>query len=531
MKPTRRDLLALGGGTFAGLLFTPAPWKLLNDSAKWTQNWSWIPQPARGPVDVKYTACALCPNGCGLRVRMAAGWPVGIGGAAGHPVSRGALCPLAFGAHQLNWHPRRLRQVKHRGRSANWDAATAAFQKASSEGPIVIVDGRPGRAASAIYRRFAKEHDGGYEIVFPPEVRTLAPYAQWSGVPVTALAYDLDNARTIVSFGAPVLDGWGGPGLARRWSADADLRLIQIESELSRTASLATEWIAIRPGSEAALAGDLARVLVEEGLVAVRGPISETAAEETGLSPEQVRTLARTIAANGPALAIAADESPAVAALNVVLGAVGARGGIVRKAAAEGPEPCAKPPRVVLIDSTVPWDEANTWGAEVFRFTAWEGDRNSADWLLPAPGFLEEVAEVRGSVISAVETYALSARLAAPPAGVKGLAEFLGASVESEIQARCAALLREGKGTLWRPVDGNPVPIQSVESAAKVYDELLAGAVWCGDRPHDRALRCDLKQWPTAAPSRRGPGTEWSVPVRPPLATKLYQESDLRSEI
>ena len=33
-------------------------------------------------------------------------------------------------------------------------------------------------------------------------------------------------------------------------------------------------------------------------------------------------------------------------------------------------------------------------GAEVFRFAAWDGGGSNADWLLPAPGFLEELTDV-----------------------------------------------------------------------------------------------------------------------------------------
>ncbi len=111
MKVTRRDLLVWSAGAAAGLLVTPVPWKLLDDTSIWSQNWPWIPQPARGPVDVKQSSCTLCPHGCGMKVKMAGGWPVGVAGVSSHPVSRGALCPLGFGAHQLNWHPRRLRDA------------------------------------------------------------------------------------------------------------------------------------------------------------------------------------------------------------------------------------------------------------------------------------------------------------------------------------------------------------------------------------------------------------------------------------
>ena len=152
MKVTRRDLLVWSAGAAAGLLVTPVPWKLLDDTSIWSQNWPWIPQPIRGPVEVKQSACTLCPNGCGLKVKMAAGWPVGVSGVSSHPVSRGALCPLGFGAHQLNWHPQRLRTIRHGARPSTFAEARTAFAKACSEGPVVVIDGYPGRAASSCIR-------------------------------------------------------------------------------------------------------------------------------------------------------------------------------------------------------------------------------------------------------------------------------------------------------------------------------------------------------------------------------------------
>ena len=116
MKVSRRDLLVWSAGAAAGLIVTPVPWKLLDDTSIWSQNWPWIPQPAHGPIEVKQTSCTLCPKGCGMNVKMAAGWPVGVAGLGSHPISRGALCPLGFGAHQLNWHPQRLQFVRHGSR-------------------------------------------------------------------------------------------------------------------------------------------------------------------------------------------------------------------------------------------------------------------------------------------------------------------------------------------------------------------------------------------------------------------------------
>jgi len=499
MKSTRRDLLAWTGGAVAGMFFTPVPWKVLSDVSIWTQNWPWIPQPPRGPVDVKETTCTLCPNACGLRVRMAGGAPVGVAGLPSHPISRGALCPLAFGAHQLNWHPARLRDVLHRGRKSSWDEAAAAFRKAMGEGPIAIIDGRNGRAASALYARFAAAHGGSYSAVRSPEEKALAPYEKWTGVPAAALGYDLENARTIVSFGAPLLDGWATPGrFTRLWSeraaasSDPELRVIQIEPEQSRTAAFAWKWIRVRPGSEAALASSIARVLLEERLVSARGPMPPDTAAQTGIDPEVIRQLARTIVERTPAVVIPAGENESVAALNVILGAVGARGGIIRRNSGADLQVCAGPPgpaRAVVIDSAVSWDVTPNIQAEVFRFAAWHGDDTTADWLLPAPGFLEEKTDMPTPPASAIEHRAVVEPLLIPPPGVKSAADFL-AEIEPSIPAK-----------------------DSRSAAAK-----------------PREFHCELREWPqsSAAPAPPSWTADWTLPVLPPLSAKLFQESSLR---
>ncbi len=548
MKVTRRDLLFWGAGAAAGLIVTPVPWKILDDTSIWSQNWPWIPQAARGPVEVKQSACTLCPQGCGLRVRMAAGWPVGVAGVSSHPVSRGALCPLAFGAHQLNWHPLRLKSVLHRGTASSWPNAQAALAKAQKEGPVVIIDGYPGRAASSVMEAFAEKKRGEYRVVFSPETKSLLPYESWSKVPASALGYDLENAHTIVSFGAPLLDGWGTPGrFTRLWAeraadrTDPELRLIQVEATLSRTASRAWQWIPIRDGSEAALAAGLARVLLENQLVQTRGPLPALsladAAGQTGLTEDAIRDLARTMIAQRPVVAVANRENPAVAALNVVLGAVGTAGGIVRKTKTARPyssaETALPSARAVVIDASVPWDYVPQTDAEVFRFAAWDGGGSKADWLLPAPGFLEELKDVPTPPASATESYAIAPSLTKSLHETHGAAQFL-ASIDSAlptheqiIHARCQNLFRLREGNLYAQ---EITPLAKIESAQKLEDQLSKGAVWMGTPSKSGMIRCERKEWPafTAAIPAETWSESWATPVLPPLAPKLYQESSLR---
>jgi anaerobic selenocysteine-containing dehydrogenase len=548
MKFSRRDLLIGSAGATAGLLLTPVPWKLLGDVSIWTQNWSWIPQPAHGPVETKHSFCTLCPGGCGVRVRMVANCPVGIAGTRSNPVTQGALCPLGFAAHQLNWHPLRLREVRHRGRASSWAEAQAAFEKARSEGAISIIDGRPRRAASSVFEAFTQRQNGSYQTVLSNESEALAPYAAWSGVSASSLGYDLENARTIVSFGAPLLDGWGTPGrFTRLWSERAagasgpQLRLIQIEPSLSRTAARAWRRVSIREGSEATLAAGVARVLLEEHLVNARGPMPQRSlaevAAQTGLTAEAIRDLARKMVENRPVVVIAADGNPAIAALNVLLGAVAVPGGIIRKQEHVPSHVPAKPAvgslRAVLIDSTVPWEFVPQTGAEVFRFAAWDGGGNGADWLLPAPGFLEELTDVPAAPTLSVDTYAVALNLAVPPAEIKSAAQFLLDTdptlpgVEKVIHTRCEELFHARQGTVYAE---QPVAITKSDSPQNLEEQLRKGAIWIGDPSRPGGFRCELKEWPTE--ERVSAATNWAAawvpPVLPPLATKLYQESNLR---
>ena len=547
MKLSRRDLLVWSAGAAAGLLATPIPWKILDDTSIWSQNWPWIPQPPRSPVDTRHSFCTLCPKGCGLRVRMAGGWAVGVAGLNTHPLSRGALCPLAYSAHQLNWHPQRLRVVQHRTNPSSWDQARAAFAKASKEGPLVIIDGYPGRAASALFATYTEDRNGGYCVVPSAEIRALTPYESWTGVPAHCLGYDLENTRTIVSFGAPLLDGWGTPGrFTRIWAdraagtSDPELRLIQIDSSLTRTAARAWRWVRIREGADVALASGLARALLQQNLVPAHGPIPATTLAESAaqcdISMEAILELARSLVAKSPTLVIARDNSPAIAALNILLGSVGARGGVVRHSqhsnlhSYTGSE--VQNARAVLIDSSVPWNFVPQTDAEVFRFAAWHDGSTKADWLLPTPGFLEELTDIPTPPASSLASYAVAPPLVKSATEVHSAAQFLSSiddrviSPEKIIHTRCQDLFRRRVGTVHAR---NAIPISKLASVQKLEEQLWQGGVWVGE-PSPGNLPYRLQEWPSATPS--GPAddwiTDWIPPVMPALASKLYVESTLR---
>lgn len=98
MSLGRRGFLQFCLGAGAGITFSPLPWKLMDDSAIWTQNWPWTPVPPGGEVSIEKTACTLCPGGCGITVRKVKDRAIKIEGMKGHPINDGGVCLLGMSA-------------------------------------------------------------------------------------------------------------------------------------------------------------------------------------------------------------------------------------------------------------------------------------------------------------------------------------------------------------------------------------------------------------------------------------------------
>src|SRR4051794_40861152 len=137
---TRRAAVQIMAGSAVGLAFTPAPWRLVRDSALWSENWPGIPQPLRGAINFKTTHCALCPAGCAVRARCVGDQPVSLAGVSG------GLGAAGVTGHQLPYDPGRVKQ-------GPLDEARAAIAKVDPAARVAVLDLRPGRTASTLYRR------------------------------------------------------------------------------------------------------------------------------------------------------------------------------------------------------------------------------------------------------------------------------------------------------------------------------------------------------------------------------------------
>jgi len=493
---TRRDLLKFTGGATAGLVFTPVPWSLLRDTALVSENWPDVPQPARGEIRTRYTTCTLCPAACGVRARSVGDQPVSLAGVPEHPASRGALCANGLLAHQLPFCTDRAPRPLANGRAVSMEQAVAriraAVEACGANESVAFLDPRPGRAASLVYRRYlAGLAHGVYCAASNP------------------FGIDLENTRAIVSFGVPVLDGWLSPG--RVLAVRSQFALIQIEPEYSRTASLADLWVPIVPGGEAAFAG-----AVECGL---RGEPTDPAAER----------VARMLLDHKPAIAIGTGTDK----LNAALGSAGRPGGFLRRRdVAPATEFADLPDHSVRVLFT---EEASlTWSliqsklvardAVVVVLTSWlDGYARHADYVIPAPLYLESLDEAATPAGSTVAGFSLSPDLIAAPQGTMAPPEFMlrlagdATSYPDILKQRVAGLKKDGRGSVFTYADAKSTRVRDVASADDLWKLLLAGAVWLDD-PLRQTGSITLPADEPCAPALH----------RSPLMSKLDQESGLR---
>jgi hypothetical protein len=365
---TRRDLLKFAGGTALGLLFTPVPWKMLDDTAIWTQNWELIPKLPRGPISHRLSACTLCPAGCAPRARCVGGMPISLQGIAEHGAPHGVLCPVGLAGHHVATNPLRLSvpvAFSCREDQAVLSATTAgevarrlaeAIRSREPGERVAILDCRPGRVVSGAYRRFLRGiNEGEYLTTHTGDDLTAEHLGALLRRPPLAVGFDLAHADLILSAGVPLFDGWGTPECmaellaAQRRSA---CTIIQVESCRSRTASQARCWLPTRPGSELSFALGLAHILLrDEGCARrlqsfasdardfrefVSGFTPESTAEKTGLQIPEILETARMLRCAARPVVLAGcdpaggplprDAGRMLSALNLLLGTPGTHG-------------------------------------------------------------------------------------------------------------------------------------------------------------------------------------------------------------
>jgi anaerobic selenocysteine-containing dehydrogenase len=388
----RRNFIKLLVGGAVGGTLSPLPWKLTDDIAIWTQNWPWVPVPLEGAFTHVNSVCTLCPGGCGIQVRKVGDRAVQIEGHTDYPVNPGGICPLGAGGLQLLYDEnmrftRPMKRVGARGTGTflpiSWEEAfktvadrAISLRRQGNPESLVAVDGnRPETSMALLVERFLQA-TGSPNYTRIPSIENTYAMVNWLMQGTQGpMAYDLENADFVLSFGCDLIEGWGAPGrMLNAWKLwhihprRRKTKVVQIESRASTTASKADQWLAARPGTDAALALGLVHVIIREGLydasfvenyafgfndwtssdsehhmgfktMVLRNYSPETVSRVTGLEGREIVALARAFARAKAPIALCGKgkgdlsgslyESMAVQSLNALVGNINQPGGVL----------------------------------------------------------------------------------------------------------------------------------------------------------------------------------------------------------
>src|ERR1019366_5155904 len=338
-------------------------------------------------------ACSRIPR-CGAKTGPASRGPRAAKFVSSSPIAPSvplaALCAPAASA--INPCPSPA-SVAACAPSASPPITRPTTQSASRRAPnaIAVLDLNPGRTVSWTYRRAMASLKGLY----------LAPQSH-------PVAYDLSAAKTVLSIGTPLLDGWGTP--ANVLAARPNFRLIQVEAVESRTAMLADEWIRIAPGTASAFAQSIPSLPYAKDISLVLGDAPEI--------PE----INRQLGACGQTV-FAQPEAPVLESWTKNAAAITELAGVPDHSIS-----------VLLIDessavSYIPWHQIQRKLVRenplVVTFAVTRGGyARYAQYALPTAVYPEVLDDIAPPVDCIHPTFRIAAPLVAPPPGLVNPAEF-----------------------------------------------------------------------------------------------------------
>ncbi len=294
-----------------------------------------------------FRTCPLCEAGCGLEITLRREEAAGSGPAGAREVvqrirgdlddvySKGFICPKGSTLKHLHEDPDRLRRpvVKRGGEfvEVSWAEAFAAVDA----GLRGVVD-RHGRDAVALYLGNPSAHSIGAMLYTSGLAKALGTTNVYSASTVdqrpkevsaglmfggfTVPVPDIDRTDFLLMLGANPYASNGSLATAPDWPGRLEAiiarggEVVVVDPRRTRTAEGATQWLAIRPGTDAFLLAAIVSVLVDEGLAApgrlvdhvagydeavaaVAACTPESVAAITGIDASTIRDLARRLAA------------------------------------------------------------------------------------------------------------------------------------------------------------------------------------------------------------------------------------------
>ncbi len=344
-----------------GTMFTPIPWKLVDDASIWTQNWSWIPRVPKGQIDYVTTTSKLCPAGEGLRIMRVAGHPITAAGNPDHPLSRGGVSALARSEVYMLYSPARVKSpMKKSGRGfepITWEQALIemAEKLGAAKGAVACVSGDATGTINEVLSAFVGKLGSAGCFLMPSEASTAAKGVKLMGGK-GQMGYDFENARTVLVLGADIFETWGTStrnrkafSATRPVGAKPESDYIYVGPTQNNTAAVCDTWIPAAAADLGVVALGIAWHLLKAGArsdapgfdtfaAVVNGGFGpEDIRRATGIAPETLAGVAKALASSKAPLVVTgspfgqglgAGAFMAGMALNMLLGRINKPGGV-----------------------------------------------------------------------------------------------------------------------------------------------------------------------------------------------------------
>jgi anaerobic selenocysteine-containing dehydrogenase len=266
-KINRKDFLKVGAGAaaggVAGYVLSGAPFMAFQAIVEWTQD-QYV--PVGGIESYMQAVSDTCTSGCKVSVRKIGARSIKIESAEG-------VCTSCLNSLQLVYHPERIatplkltgKKGSGKYKAVSWDEALKDIATRMN----ALISGGEANSIAAINKNETLSgqmmekfiRSAGSNNVYYESSLKSAESAVLGGY----LKYDFAGTDYILSFGSRLLEGWGDPVQMKKyflnWKAKGT-KLVQADTVCTRTASLADEWVPVKPGTEAILAYGIAYHLI-----------------------------------------------------------------------------------------------------------------------------------------------------------------------------------------------------------------------------------------------------------------------------
>lgn len=239
------------------------------------------PSTSRGGTSLVQTTCAYCGVGCGVDIEVNSGVATGLQGTPEHPANFGRLC--VKGTHLLDTvdHQGRLLVPEVDGMQTSWDNAASyvankfndIINTYDKDSVAFYVSGQLLTEDYYLANKLMKGYIGSANIDTNSRLcmsSAVSAYKRAFGEDVVPCSYeDLEHTDLIVLIGSNA--AWTHPVLFQRIerakAINPELTVVVVDPRKSATAECADIYLAITPGSDAALYSGLLHYLKENELV------------------------------------------------------------------------------------------------------------------------------------------------------------------------------------------------------------------------------------------------------------------------